>query len=595
MRGNNIIINSANAAEDTQRSAAPSASPSQGILTAATLHQTTSTPETQPNILQRTTSAMLRNPITSPIIRTGVRTAVGFAQAGRAGLATPTGAVIIGGLVLLSLLRGTRGDPLPTESGVNPSTDFGSSGNSDTDAQFLDNYEITSTATTYEGACSKGSRDSPVKRISTAEEFNAVERCTNYELSQDIHVTPTERISVKNFAGKFNGNGHKVTGNSHCLFNELEGHVSNLHIANANIINDNSDDPAPKGAIACSVEVGGAISNSSVSDSFIQTLTNQSPVGGIAGSSAGDISRCSVKNSLLQSEGMSSYAGGFVGENNGHIVGGEAIFNIIGTYGPDASAGGAVGQNTGGGLVSDVSVFTSNIKTKGDSNQVHTSQDADVSLSIGGNYAGGVIGNHHRGIAHNLVSQENSVKTKASFAHAGGVIGQQGHKACSQELYTQNAEVETRGNYAYAGDTIGHNVGRVSPAIIHNSRVTTYGQVANADDENPQEDRTGEMATAVALTAVSTAALAFLTREYIHGWQDGEVGLYLATRPLRTLTGDRICFGTRPQQPSAAAARNVIDGAPDEAIEMQETHSLLTSHPEPTDLNEEVDNKPPSV
>ena len=158
-------------------------------------------------------------------------------------------------------------------------------------------------------------------------------------LANDIDASSlSDWAGINNFAGTFDGNGHKISNLSGTqgLFASTTNtsHIKNLGMENVNI---NSSSRTGTGAIAGTLN--GTIDNCYVTGS----VTAKQWVGGIVGVVEGGTVKDSNANITVDG-GSGSCTGGISGHNSGTITG----CNVTGTVkSTDNWAGGLVGHNTG--------------------------------------------------------------------------------------------------------------------------------------------------------------------------------------------------------------------------------------------------------
>jgi len=210
-----------------------------------------------------------------------------------------------------------------------------------------------------------GKTEQTAYQISTAQQLQNLSKCvTNsimenkyYVLNNDIDLSdylagegnnggvgwnPIGNSSSVYFTGKFNGNGHKVSGlwirrNLALGYLGLFGHTSYFaEIKNIGVeIDDN------KGGISGGSYVGGLVgyADGSISNSYvIGNVSGTSNVGGLVGSNKGTISNSYAMGNV---SGSSYYVGGLVGQNNGTISRSYAM----GSVSTGSDVGGLVGSN----------------------------------------------------------------------------------------------------------------------------------------------------------------------------------------------------------------------------------------------------------
>jgi len=308
-----------------------------------------------------------------------------------------------------------------------------------------------------------GTEASPYQ-ISTPEQLQNLNKCLGssyqdyyYVLNNDIDLTSYLRGAGNNggegwqpignssssFYGKFNGNGHKVSGlwinrlwaNSVGLF----GYVYNgAELRNIGVEIDDG-----KGGVTGNSYVGGLAGDNdgTISNSYATgSVTGKYDGGGLVGYNYGTISNSYATGSVT---GTSNYFGGLAGYNYGTIVSSYATGNVTG-----GSGGGLAGNNSGtivssyatgnvtgrsgGGLVGSNSGTISNSYATG--NATGNGTGIPVGGLVGGNsgtivssYAtGSVTGNNATGglVGNNSGTISNSYATgSVTGKYDGGLVG----------------------------------------------------------------------------------------------------------------------------------------------------------------------------
>ncbi len=159
------------------------------------------------------------------------------------------------------------------------------------------------------------------------------------------------------FNGKFNGNGHKITGlkvsgtGNAGLFRYIgkNGIVHNLHLVDVNITCEQEDGYANAAAIAG--QNAGRIDLCSVSGSNSKVLlgagVSDGYMGGIAGANTGTITRSwAIGITLDGGSKYEVYAGGIASRNTGTILASFAMGNNFSNMGDRARVGGLVSTTT---------------------------------------------------------------------------------------------------------------------------------------------------------------------------------------------------------------------------------------------------------
>ena len=185
-------------------------------------------------------------------------------------------------------------------------------------------------------------------------------------LAKDIDASSISGwAGINNFAGTFDGNGHKISNLSGTqgLFSTITstGNVKNLGMENVNISSTND-------------RIGGLVGylNGTVDNCYVTgSIAGNWCTGGIAG----EVKDGSVKNSNTKVNITSSdtCVGGISGHNSGTVSGCNATGNIVGSN----KVGGLVGHNSGTTVIED-SKTTATVSTTATSNS-----SIDVGTVIG--------------------------------------------------------------------------------------------------------------------------------------------------------------------------------------------------------------------
>ena len=231
-------------------------------------------------------------------------------------------------------------------------------------------------------------------------------------VSEDPLFTDNKNPVIRDFSGRYNGNGHKITGLTiknnpyQCsgLFGSIgaEGEVRNLTVETSPEGLSSTRDYTLSGII-----VG---YNIGVIENCITRGRVEGGVraGGIAGINEGVVKNC-VNHAAIASNGVCIFfsAGGIAGENNGVRISREGLITGCTNYGPVAAAsnaGGIVAENIG--TVQDC-VNNGSVSAKGD--------PVDIT-------AGGVAGTNRTLIARcRNTGTIRASGLKATFA--GGLVG----------------------------------------------------------------------------------------------------------------------------------------------------------------------------
>ncbi|USE36701.1 hypothetical protein [Endozoicomonas sp. SCSIO W0465] len=134
----------------------------------------------------------------------------------------------------------------------------------------------------------------------------------NYQQTSDIDASNINPIGCRldPFQGYYDGNGRKIIGTKHCLFEKMGGNstVKNIRISHADITSE--DLGRPVGVITCSMGENSLITNALVENSKAETLQNYANVAIGTGRMEGNakITSLDVVNSSVSSHGYKSRA-----------------------------------------------------------------------------------------------------------------------------------------------------------------------------------------------------------------------------------------------------------------------------------------------
>jgi hypothetical protein len=244
-----------------------------------------------------------------------------------------------------------------------------------------------------------------------------------FKLTADIDLKDVEWVSINaeepyGFLANIDGNGKTISNLSAPLFYDLNGKVSNLTIANANIVAGKN-----AGVIARVISVDGAVSNVKIVDSEVSTDTNE----GAGAVVAKIMNKAEIDNVLVQNcniKANTTYAGGIVGCVD---LAEDVTVNITRCGVEDGTVtamsyypAGIVGGNNG-------ATGKLNIKNCYSSTDVMAFNNEKE-----GRWAGGILGGHNK--AGSITNLENCYASGAVYSHrwgAGGIVGYAGGEGLS--------------------------------------------------------------------------------------------------------------------------------------------------------------------
>ena len=289
-----------------------------------------------------------------------------------------------------------------------------------------------------------GTEADPYK-IADAKNLDAISNCLGdsysgkyYELQSDINVgsyiantsagwQPIGNIGDNySFRGKFNGNGHKVSGlwlnrpstNYVGLFGYTTAEISNIGVE----IDDSKGGVVGNSNVGGLVGSGGTVSNSYATGSVTGTGSNSS-VGGLVGGNSGTVSNSYATGSVTGT-GNNSYVGGLVGENSGYygtVSNSYATGSVTGT-GNYSSVGGLVGENSRYGTPTISNSYATGSVTGTGSNS----------------YVGGLVGSNY-----GTVSNSYATGSVTGNSSVGGLVGLYGYGTVSNSYYDRQTSGQT--------------------------------------------------------------------------------------------------------------------------------------------------------
>ena len=341
--------------------------------------------------------------------------------------------------------------------------------------------------------------------IATVEELiNLSGKTGNYKLVEDIDITTINWTPIDSFAGRLDGNNHKIVGlnlsgykTDAGLFSILKGSVENLTLSNVNI--NTIGESSNIGALCGTNE--GTIKNVSVDGSF--NCPYSLYLGGVAGVNKGTINNCINNANILACD----YVGGIVGlcnntksvklescQNNSTVEGNAYVAGIVGTITTDSRSGkwtlsitnhtnsasiigrsdkvggicgNAVGNRFSTGEYEHYISFSSCTNTKPITGTDYTagilgygecvaeiSTCSNTANITGKNYVGGYVGKSS-GTLIKLATNANSI---TGNAYVGGIAGYCGNLLdCTNvgEITSKKLIVENNYNCAYVGGVAG--------------------------------------------------------------------------------------------------------------------------------------------
>ncbi len=267
------------------------------------------------------------------------------------------------------------------------------------------------------------------------------------------------------FCGKFNGNGHKVSGlwinrpsqSSVGLF----GDVWDFYGAEIKNIGVEIDDS--KGGVKGNGYVGGLVgSGGNISNSYVTgNVEGYSEVGGLVGSTSiySTISNSYATGNVSGTETI----GGLVGYNSGTISNSYATGNVTDSYDKDGASstdgtGGLVGINNG--TVSD-SYATGNVKGDSDVGGLVGDNWGTISNSyatgsvIGNEAVGGLAGNSARA----TISSSYATGNVSGSSEVGGLVGELFSASCT--ISNSYSIGRVFGTGSYVGGLVGYEWGKI--------------------------------------------------------------------------------------------------------------------------------------
>ncbi len=337
-------------------------------------------------------------------------------------------------------------------------------------------------------------------QISTAQQLQNLRQCGgkgNYVLTGDIDLTAYLASDGPGYGngmgwwpidleGKFNGNGHKVSGlwinmpssSRVGLFGSGGGEIKNLGVE----IDDSNGGVRGKDYVGGLVGYGGTITNSYATGS----ITGKDVVGGLAGQST-DISNSYATGNVTGKDNV----GGLVGQTNGTISNSYATGNVSSNNsgGCTCGVGGLVGSSSG--TITN-SYATGSVTGTGDRvgglvGLGNTISNSYATGSVSGNHeVGGLVGNNSGTISNSYATGSVSgnenvgglVRPGISVTgnNVGGLVGQNGSGIITNSYATGNVS----GN-ENVGGLVGYNYGNNNySSTITNSYAT--GSVTGTGD-----------------------------------------------------------------------------------------------------------------
>jgi len=295
--------------------------------------------------------------------------------------------------------------------------------------------------------------------IAEAKNLDAISNCNNssgkyYKLQNDINLgsylanTSAGWQPINSFSGKFNGNGHKVSG---IWINRPEaddiglfGRVYGGAIRNVGVKIDDG-----MGGVVGKISVGGLVGSnfgSTINGSYAMgnvtgTGSNYSYVGGLVGFNSGDISNSYATGNVSGSISSIS-VGGLVGHNSsgtinnsyatGGVDGGNSVGGLVGENGGTISNSYATGSVEGGNFVGGLVGYNGY-------NDGGTISNGYATGGVkGGSNVGGLVGGNSA-----TISGSYATGNVSGSYFIGGLIGQSWNGTISNSYYNKQTSGQT--------------------------------------------------------------------------------------------------------------------------------------------------------